>query len=257
MSAPRALVRAEWRELAVYQPVQTPVDVDLSDNTSRFGVPPSALEVLRADAATGVTRYPSAYGAGLKRALAGYAGVAPEEIATGCGSDDVLDSAIRAFARPGERFAHLAPTFPMAERFALLNGLQVAATPLAADGTFDPDTLLAGEPAVVYLCTPNNPTGASLDPAAVERVLARAPGVVLVDEAYAEFGGGGRIADAPSRRGLVVVRTLSKAFGLAGLRVGYACAERSLVREIELSRGPASAWRTSHRRFPWRNASRA
>ncbi len=247
MSAPRPLLRAEWRDLAVYQPAQTPVAVDLSDNTSRFGIPPAALEVLRTDAAAAVSRYPSAYGAGLKLALAGYAGVAPEEIATGCGSDDVLDSAIRAFARPGECLAHLTPTFPMAERFALLNGLVVEATPLAADGAFDPDALLANEPAVIYLCTPNNPTGASLDPDAVARVLDRAPGVVIVDEAYAEFAGGGRVADAPSRRGLVVVRTLSKAFGLAGLRVGYACAEGSLVREIELSRGPYKVSSTAER----------
>lgn len=247
MTGPRPLVRAEWRDLAIYQPAQTPVDVDLSDNTSRFGVPPSALAVLQHEAAVGVMRYPSAYGTGLKLVLAAYAGVAPEEIATGCGSDDVLDSAIRAFARPGERFAHLTPTFPMAARFALLNSLVVDATPLAADGTFDPGALLAGDPAVIYLCTPNNPTGASLDPDAVERVIVSANGVVVVDEAYAEFAGAGRIGQAPARRGLVVVRTLSKAFALAGLRVGYACAERSLVREIELSRGPYKVTSTAER----------
>jgi histidinol-phosphate aminotransferase len=247
MSGPRALVREEWRDLVVYQPSSSPVELDLSDNTSRFGVPPSALAVLREDAATGVARYPSAYGEGLKRALADYAGVTPGEVATGCGSDDVLDSAIRAFARPGERFAHLAPTFPMAERFARLNGLEVGDAPLAADGSFDPAALLAGDPAVVYMCSPNNPTGASLDPGAVEYVLAHAPGVVLLDEAYAEFAGTGRAADAPARRGLVVVRTLSKAFGLAGLRVGYACAEASLVRQIELSRGPYKVGSTAER----------
>ncbi len=238
MSTTRTLVRPEWRDLAVYSPVRSPVDVDLSDNTSRFGVPPSALAVLRGEAATDVARYPSAYGTGLKAALAEYAGVSEAEIATGCGSDDILDAAFRAFARPGERFAHLTPTFPMAARFATLNTLEACEAPLAADGSFDPGALLAGDPAVTYLCSPNNPTGASLDPEAVERVLERAGGVVVVDEAYAEFTAGGRIGEAPGRRGMVVVRTLSKAFGLAGLRVGYACAERSLVREIELVRGP-------------------
>jgi histidinol-phosphate aminotransferase len=238
MSGARVLGRPEWADLVAYRPAQEPVAIDLSDNTSRFGVPPSALAALRADAAAAVTRYPSAYGDPLKEALAAYAGVEPGQIATGCGSDDVLDAAIRAFGRPGERFAFPEPTFPMAPRFARLNGLALAPVPLAADGAFDPDALLAAGPAVIYLCSPNNPTGARLDPAAVERVIERAPGVVLLDEAYAEFAGGGRLAEAPRRPGLLVVRTLSKAFGLAGLRVGWACGAAVLVRAVELSRGP-------------------
>jgi histidinol-phosphate aminotransferase len=238
MSGVRSIVRAEWRDLALYRPPQAPVEINLSDNTSRFGVPPSALAVLQDVTSAGVTRYPDAYGAPLKEALAAYAGVTPEEIATGCGSDDILDSAFRAFARPGERLAHLAPTFPMAAWFARINALEPVSAPLAADGSFDPGALLAGDPAIVYLCSPNNPTGAALDPAAVERVLERAPGVVLLDEAYAEFAGPGWLAQAPKRRGLLVARTMSKAFGLAGLRVGYACGAAALVHEVELSRGP-------------------
>ena len=224
MSEPRDLSRADWRDFVAYAPAETPVDVNLGDNTSRFGVPPAALAVLQCPASTAVTRYPSAYATDLKAALAAYAGVSPDEIATGCGSDDVLDSAFRAFARPGERFAHLSPTFPMAPRFALLNGFGVASAPLSADGAFDPSALLAGNPAIVYLCTPNNPTGGLLDGDAVAHVVERANGVVVIDEAYAEFAGPGHLGEAPARRGLVVVRTLSKAFGLAGLRVGYACA---------------------------------
>ena len=238
MNAPRDLARADWADMTLYRPIQSPVGVNLSDNTSRFGVPPSALAVLEGLPLATVTRYPDAYGAPLKQALAAYAGATPECIATGCGSDDILDSAFRAFARPGERLAHLAPTFPMAAWFARINALEAVSTPLAADGTFDPGALLAGDPAIVYLCSPNNPTGAALDPQAVERVLERAGGIVLLDEAYAEFAGPGWLAGAPDRRGLVVARTLSKAFGLAGLRVGWACAAPGLVREIELSRGP-------------------
>lgn len=238
MTALRTPLRSEWNDLALYQSPHSPVDIDLSDNTSRFGVPPAALAVLRETIAESVSRYPSGYGEPLKDALAGYVGVKPACIATGCGSDDVLDSAIRAFARPGERLAAITPTFPMSVRFARLNGLTIGETPVLADGTFDPDALLAGRPAVIYLCSPNNPTGATLDPAAVDRVIERADGVVILDEAYAEYSGQTRATLAGERENLLVVRTLSKAFGLAGLRVGWAVGAEALVRDIELSRGP-------------------
>ena len=247
MTAPRSFARPEWRDLVLYQPPASPVEIDLSDNTSRFGVPPSALAVLRDEATTEVTRYPDAYGAPLKQALAEYARVTPAQVVTGCGSDDVLDCAVRAFAREGGRFAHIDPTFPMAPRFARLSGLVPVAVPLAADGSFDPGAMLAGDPVLLYLCSPNNPTGALLDPQAVERVIARATGVVLVDEAYAEFVGHGLVSQAPSRRGLLVTRTLSKAFGLAGLRAGYACGAEELVREVELVRGPYRVTLTAER----------
>ncbi|MCC6651787.1 MAG: histidinol-phosphate aminotransferase family protein [Candidatus Eisenbacteria bacterium] len=230
--------RSEWSDLALYQTAQAPVAVDLSDNTSRFGVPPSALAELRATEGETVARYPSGYGEPLKSALAEFAGVERDQIVTGCGSDDVLDSAIRAFGRPGDTLSSLSPTFPMPARFARLNGLRLQETPLHADGAFDPDALLAGSPAIVYLCTPNNPTGTLPDGAAVDRVIARAKGIVILDEAYAEFAGASRAAQAPARGTLLVVRTMSKAFGLAGLRVGWAAGAAALVRDVELSRGP-------------------
>jgi histidinol-phosphate aminotransferase len=247
MSGAGGIGRPEWRELPIYRPESGTAAVDLSDNTSRFGVPPSALAVLRDPATADVARYPDAYGAPLREALAAYAGVDPEAIVTGCGSDDVLDSSIRAFGRPGARFAFLDPTFPMAPLFARLNSLEPRGVPLAADGRFDPDALLADDPAVVYLCSPNNPTGGRLDPDAVDRVIARAPGVVLLDEAYAEFAGLTRVADAPRTRGLLVTRTLSKAFGLAGLRVGWACGSPEMVLEVERSRGPFTVNRIAER----------
>lgn len=230
--------RSEWNGLKLYQTPESPVALDLSDNTSRFGVPPSALAVLRGAQDEWIARYPSGYGEPLKRALAAYAGVKPEQIVTGCGSDDVLDSAVRAFARPGDTLASIAPTFPMPARFAQLNGLRVRETPVARDGGFDPSALLLGDPAIVYLCSPNNPTGASLDGDAVDRVLAHASGIVILDEAYAEFAGTSRTAAAPALGRVLSVRTLSKAFGLAGLRVGWAAGHEALVRDVELSRGP-------------------
>lgn len=237
-SATPAGRRPEWADLEPARAEDATGLLNLADNTNRFGSPPAAIAALHAIGSADPAEYPSAYGEPLKDVFAAYAGVRASQIVTGCGSDDVLDSAIRAFGRPGERFAALTPTFPMAARCARLNGLEVAHTVLAGDGTFDASALLASDPAIVYLCTPNNPTGAALDPAAVEHVIANARGVVIIDEAYAEFCGGDHARTAPARGNVLAVRTMSKAFGLAGLRVGWATATEALVREVEISRGP-------------------
>ncbi len=212
--------------------------LDLSDNTCRFGVPPAAMAALAAFDPALASRYPSPANDALRAALAAYAGVAPDEIVTGCGSDDVLDSALRAFGRPGDRVAFPAPTFVMLAHYARANALVPVPVPPGADGAPDVDALLAAGARHVYLCSPNNPTGATLPAGALERVLAATPGLVILDEAYAEFAGRSEAAAAPARGRLLVARTMSKAFGLAGLRVGWGVGARELVLAVEKARGP-------------------
>lgn len=212
--------------------------VDLSDNTCRFGVPPAAAAALAAFDPARAARYPSPASDELRAALAAYAGVAPDEVVTGCGSDDVLDAALRAFGRPGDRVAFPAPTFVMIGHFARANALEPVAVPPRADGTPDVEALLAAGARHVYLCAPNNPTGALLPAGALARVLAATPGLVILDEAYAEFAGGSEAAAAPGHGRLLVARTMSKAFGLAGLRVGWGAGARELVLAVEKARGP-------------------
>jgi histidinol-phosphate aminotransferase len=236
--APLDLARAAYREISLYAPDRSPCPIDLSDNTNLFGVPPTALDTLRGAAESVVTRYPALYAADLKGAIAAYAGVDPAEVVTGCGSDDVLDSAIRAVAEPGDAVASPDPSFAMIPIFARMNGLRHVAVPLGSDLDIDADALLATGARVIYVCSPNNPTGTLASEDSLRRVIERASGLVILDEAYAEFAGVGRITEAPRRARLLVVRTLSKAFGLAGLRIGYAVGDRALVAEVEKSRGP-------------------
>ena len=229
---------ARFAEIELYDPKRTPCAVDLSDNTNLWGAPPAAARALREAAEASITRYPAVYAGRLKEALARYAGVGLDEIVTGCGSDDVLDSALRALAEPGERLALAEPTFAMASIFARMNGLEVVPVALGPDFGIDPDALLAAEARVTYICSPNNPTGNASARESIERVIRASPGVVILDEAYAEFMGEGFLRSAPSYENLLVVRTLSKAFGLAGARIGYAAGSAALVREVEKSRGP-------------------
>ena len=233
---PRAARRFEGME--AYDPRREPCAVDLSDNTNLWGTPPAAARALRDFAESEITRYPAVYAARLKEALAEYAGVCSEEIVTGCGSDDVLDSALRALAEPGERIAVAEPTFVMASVFARMNGLEAVRVGLTGTFGLDADTLIATGARITYLCSPNNPTGNTFERSSIERVIRESPGVVILDEAYAEFMGDGFLGSAPSYENLLVVRTLSKAFGLAGARVGYAAGNAALVNAVEKSRGP-------------------
>ena len=191
-----------------------------------------------APVASGITRYPSLHGDGLKAAISAYAGCTPEQVVTGCGSDDVIDCVLRAFVGPGERVAFPDPTFVMLPIFAKLNGLEAIAVPNTPAQDLDAEALLATGAKVIYLCTPNNPTGTAASRAAVERVLDGAPGLVLVDEAYGEFTDVSYLEAARTRPNVLVTRTLSKAFGLAGMRVGYGVGAAGLVAEVEKARGP-------------------
>jgi histidinol-phosphate aminotransferase len=232
------LGRETIRDIIPYPTERTPCAADLSDNTNLFGAPPAALRELSQSNAEDVTRYPGIHTRQLRAALADYAGVKPNEIVTGCGSDDVIDSAVRAFAEPGEALAFSEPTFSMIPVFAKVNGLIPTAVSFTSAGDVDPDALLATEARIIYICSPNNPTGSPATRAAVDRVLERAAGIVILDEAYGEFTNGGRIGEAPLHDRLLVTRTLSKAFGMAGFRLGYGTGAAALVHEIEKVRGP-------------------
>jgi histidinol-phosphate aminotransferase len=232
------VARASYRAISLYSPNRAPCRLDLSDNTNLWGPPPAARWLLGAAADPVITRYPRAYADDLKRAIAQYLNVSAECVVTGCGSDDVLDSAIRAFTEPGQALAHPDPSFAMVEIFARMNGLSPLAIPLDEKYDADADAFIASGAPVIYLCSPNNPTGTTLTRRSVERIVNNAPGVVILDEAYAEFADGDYLDLLAGSDRLVITRTLSKAFGLAGLRVGYAVSSPALAREIEKSRGP-------------------
>jgi histidinol-phosphate aminotransferase len=130
------------------------------------------------------------------------------------------------------------PTFVMSSHFAAANSLRPVLVPALPTGEPDVDALLAADPGLVYLATPNNPTGRAAPNDAVRRLLDRAPGLVMLDEAYTEFLGSSWAEDAARRDNVVVTRTFSKAWGLAGLRVGYGVAAPAVAEEIAKARGP-------------------
>lgn len=241
------LFRADYRDLRVYGGDSKGFAVDLSDNTNQWGTPPAAERALRAAAESMLRGYPQPYGESLKEVLAAHVGVSPEWIVTGTGSDDILDCGFRALATPGARVAYQSPTFVMVPTFARTNGLEPVAVPLTSGYDADVDAMLAVGARITYLCTPNNPTATPLSRAAIEAVVDRAKGFVVIDEAYVDFADDD-FADLVKRSPRVLVaRTFSKAFGLAGIRVGYGIASPELITEIEKARGPYKLTAVSER----------
>lgn len=238
--------RPAFAGIAPYRPDESGATIDLSDNTNRWGAPPAAIRELQRGTAS-PARYPDCYSAPLRSVLADYVGVDEANIVVGAGSDDVLDAAIRAFGDHDDLLSFARPSFPMVPTFARMNGVRVVSTPFAGNGDVDVDALLTDDPAIAYVCSPNNPTGLLIPRATIERLIERANGIVIVDEAYAEFAGVSIVELVARSPRLLVVRTLSKAWGLAGLRVGYGIAQPSLIRDIEKSRGPFTVSNPSER----------
>jgi len=230
--------REAYRAIELYEPGRLPTEIDLSDNTNLFGVAPSVRELLSRLGEALVTRYPSVFAKPLKQALAEKHGVAPENIVTGCGSDDVIDSALRAFCEPGDSVVFPSPTFGVVRIFSQMNAAKPVAVPMTPDFAVDAGRLLEIDARVCYVCTPNNPTGGVVAVGQIEKLDRASNGLVMVDEAYADYAEAELGAFVASSSRTISLRTFSKVYGLAGLRVGYAVGPEAVIHEIEKSRGP-------------------
>ena len=242
-----ALSREGYRDIGLYSVPRSNVALDLSDNTNLWGAPPAAVRAVAAAREESLSRYPVAYEPALAEALARYVGVSADMIACGCGSDDVLDCAIRAFAREGDVLCLPDPSFSMIPVFARTNGMVPVAIPLTSALEVDVEAMMDTGARIIYLCTPNNPTGGALSRDTVEEIVERAPGLVIIDQAYVEFGGDDLIDLTLIGRPVIVTRTMSKAFGLAGLRVGYGVGAPELIAEVLKARGPYKVTSISER----------
>lgn len=230
--------REAYRDIELYDPKRTPCAIDLSDNTNLFGVAPSVQRLFSATPSNLITRYPTVFAQRLKELLAEKHDVAPDNITTGCGSDDVIDSAMRAFCDPSDAVAYPVPTFGVIPTFARMNAARPIDIRTNNDFSLDVDGLIGADARVTYVCTPNNPTGTVVGAVDIERLDGGLRGILLLDEAYADFADADYARFASRSRRTVSLRTMSKANGLAGLRVGYAIGPVAVISEIEKSRGP-------------------
>lgn len=261
MTAAAAVARALRPDLlgqSAYGAPQLDVPVRLNTNENSYAVPPTVVAAITAAVAaeaSGLNRYPDREFTALRHDLAAYlrrqtgVGVSAEQIWAGNGSNEVLQHVVQAFAGPGRVALGFTPAYSMHPIISRTVGTTwVDGLRGARSGTFDLTAesaaaqVRAHRPHVVFLCSPNNPTGTALSLDVVAAVLDAAPeSVVVVDEAYAEFARPGTpsalslLADQPL---LVVTRTMSKAFALAGGRLGYLAAAPEVIDGLRLVRMP-------------------
>lgn len=208
--------------------------VRLNSNENPLGISPAAKDALL-QAVDLANRYPGDQHAALVSKLAAAHGVADSQVVIGAGSAEVLQMAVQAFAAPRARLVMADPTYEAVTNYQRTESYEVVKAPLAANGEHDLDRMRdaaedSGRPALVYLCNPNNPTATITPSAEIDAWIADAPEHVffLSDEAYVEYVEDDRMWSSlpwiEKKRNVLVVKTFSKIYGLAGLRLGYGIA---------------------------------
>jgi histidinol-phosphate aminotransferase len=241
------VIRDDVRAMRAYAVSDATGLIKLDAMENPYELPPQlARELGEVLAHVALNRYPLSDPAGFKWRLGQMAGM-PEgaTLMLGNGSDELIHLMIQACARHDATGGAvvLAPTpgFVMVEVFARLNGCRFVGVNLKGDFRLDRQAMHqaidAHRPALVFIAYPNNPTGNLFSRADIEAILDQAPGLVVIDEAYVPFAQDTWMPQLAARPNLVVLRTLSK-LGLAGLRLGYACADPALIHEFDKVRPP-------------------
>jgi histidinol-phosphate aminotransferase len=231
-------VRADLRTLEGYHSAQVDADVRLNTNESPFPPPDGFKDAFAAEMSrVEWHRYPDRAATKLRDDIAALHDVHPDQIFVANGSNEVLQTVLLAYAGPGRTVATFEPTYQMHAQIARVTGANVVEGERGDDFTLDPaevERVLASfAPDVVFLTSPNNPTGLVEPPELVEQLLASAPGLVVVDEAYAQFAEWTALDLIRENRPLVVTRTFSKTWSMAGARLGYLVGPTWLVAELD------------------------
>jgi histidinol-phosphate aminotransferase len=237
-AAARPAVRDDLAVLEGYHSPQVEVAVRLNTNESPLPPPPAFSDALAAELSRiEWHRYPDRHARELREAIAGAHGVDPSQVLAANGSNEVIQSVCLAYGGHGRTAALFSPTYLMHGQIARVVGTTVVEGGRADDLTLDLDevarVVAAHRPAITFVTSPNNPTGIVEEPDTVRAVAEAAPGVVLVDEAYAQFAPWSALELVDEARPLVVTRTYSKTWSMAAARLGYLIGPSWLVAELE------------------------
>lgn len=249
MSAPGVVpqrpveVRDDLRAIPPYRAPQEKAPVRLNTNESPWPPPEAFTRELAARIATmDLHRYPDRDATALRAALGEIHGWSPDGIWAANGSNEILQTLLLAFGGPGRNVVLFEPTYAMHTHIARVTGTGVVARELPEPWVLDVPTVawaLSFQPAAVtFLCSPNNPTGNAQSLDVVRAALDSSAGLVVVDEAYGDFGGSSAVELLPEHERLVVVRSMSKSWRLAGARLGYLVAHPWLVEALQVARLP-------------------
>jgi histidinol-phosphate aminotransferase len=230
--------RDDLRALEGYHSPQLDVSVRLNTNESPYPPPAEFVDRWLAELrTTPLNRYPDRAAHELRSALGHALGQPPERLFCANGSNEVLQTLLLSYGGPGRRAAMFEPTYALHAHIARITGTEVVVGERRADFSIDADAareLVAEQrPTVVFVCSPNNPTGTVEDAGTIEALLEVSEGLVVVDEAYGEFAPRSALELVRDDGRLVVVRTYSKVWSMAALRLGFAVAPPWVVEQLE------------------------
>ncbi|PVX26484.1 MAG: histidinol-phosphate transaminase [Candidatus Bathyarchaeum sp.] len=244
----KKLVQKEVQELSSYEvktilkqkPEEKLVKMNLNEN---FAVSKEPVKKLLLDACqrVDVRAYPPPRGSLAVKAISKFLNLNTSEVAVANGADEIMDLLMKVFIRKGSKVMVAEPTFPMYTFFAELYGGKKVTVMLKKDFNLDVDSILKKadkETRLLFVCSPNNPTGNQFRESDIKRLLEEFKGIVVVDEAYGDFAAGSVMNWIKNYDNLAVLRSFSKAFGLAGLRLGYLVSSRHVIKYVQRVVGP-------------------
>lgn len=241
LSKLESLVRPEVRQLVPYETKHLPQCIKLDANENPFPWPAKMRESLYAEKLA-FNRYPDGMGGDLKNAIGTYTESSPEGILIGNGSDELIQLILLTFGGCGKSLIIHPPTFGMYQISAHLTDTTVVEVPLINGLKLNTEQMLKAalspDAHVMIVCNPNNPTGSLFPKDEILRLVRECGKIVVVDEAYAEFSEETLIPEIKNYTNLVILRTFSKSFGMAGLRLGYLLGQPETITQINKVRPP-------------------
>jgi len=232
----KSFLRKSLQGFEPYVPGEQPADgedwIKLNTNESPLPPSPRVIEAIKAATDESLRLYPSPTAAPARQAIAKHFGLAPMQVTLGNGADELIEMCLRAFAGAGDRVAYPTPTYPLLEPLCRLHDAVPSPNPSGELFTWSPE--LMDDPAPLkFLVNPNSPTGTWHGGPSVERVVKRSKGVVVLDEAYVDFAFESQVALLAKHDNLLILRTMSKSYALAGMRIGFALGSPELIAALD------------------------
>lgn len=228
MELTKDIMRETTRDFEVYYNPKLNGEIRLDTNTNVLGSNPAAAKYL-AENSWDLNGYPNTYSNGLREVLGELYGLDKDNFIAGNGSDEMLDVTFKTFTNWGDNSVVPVPSYTLYDYFVQMNGGKAHEVDLTEDFQLDVDEIVKQDAKVAIMPSPNNPTGNCFRQKDIEEILSKFNGIVVVDEAYAEYADDAMIRRVDEFDNLVVLRTFSKAYAMAALRVGYAAANKKLA----------------------------
>ena len=233
---PKSVIRKALRDFHPYTPGEQPPDgedwVKLNTNESPLPPSPKVIDAIKAAASDSLRLYPSPTAAPARAAIARHFDLDPAQVAVGNGADELIELCFRAFAGAGDAVAYPTPTYPLLDPLCRIHEA-VPSTHPTEDFSELPPGLGVDPSPLKFIVNPNSPTGALFGASAVEAVVAASSGVVVIDEAYVDFAPHSCLPLLDRHENVLLLRTFSKAYGLAGLRIGFALGPQSMIESLD------------------------